>query len=87
MSAVFFVYISIPDEIAASTPPITPKNTKIEITNPIAEITIPAIARPLPLPPSVFDLLSPIMLKMSPRIGKKNEQINPAIAIPFDRDC
>ena len=51
-------------------------------TNPIhtAEIIMPAIARPLPLPHITFDLLYPIMLNMSPRSAKKNASTKPAIA-------
>ena len=51
-------------------------------TNPIhtAEIIMPAIARPLPLPHIAFDLLYPIMLNMSPRSAKKNASTKPAIA-------
>lgn len=50
----------------------------------IDEIMIPATAKPRFLPPICFDLFKPIIEKISPNSGMRNDSTKPAIAIPFD---
>ena len=50
----------------------------------ITEATVMlAIESPLPFPLRLFALANPIPPKTQPNIGTKNEQTNPATAIPF----
>ena len=48
-------------------------------------INIAAIESPCPLPLRFIERFSPIPPNIQPKSGLKNEQIKPAIAIPFER--
>lgn len=47
------------------------------------EIIIPTVASPSPSSPYSLHCRAPIILKINPNKIQKNEQINPAIAIPL----
>ena len=76
--------IEEPSTTAVVPPTIMTMITEIIVAKmPRAEIIMPAMEIPRPLPPTVFDLFRPIMLKIKPRSGKKKAKISPAIAIPL----
>ena len=53
------------------------------MNNAIDEIIIPAVDKPLPLLVS-FTFLSPSIENIKPNNGTKNDNMKPAVAIPFE---
>ena len=51
------------------------------------EMTMPAMASPLPLPYIFLERFKPMILKISPKSGMKKEQTKPAIAMPLEPEA